>query len=468
MMLSGTSKRVLIVFLVWLTVSFGGLWLFVFRDDCMVNMACVQKTIGATAVFMIITAVSFLHHLHQKNSRHLQQLTTTIQQIIQGQPPTRPPTSPNSDLQPLTLAVNQLAQTLPDQIRQLTQREKQLAAVLNFLTDGVLIIDKFGVVQLMNPAAEKLLETKSQRALKRPYAEVLRHHQLIELYRQCQQAPQEHTAAIEIGDSLFLQAVITPFSLTNKAQTGEQIKDSYLLILQDLTHIRRLETIRRDFISNISHELRTPLSSLRIIVETLQDGALDDPPAALHFLERADNEVDTMTQMVEELLELSRIESGLVPLRLSPTAVSDLLLFSVERLQKQAQRSQVHIQLDIPAHLPPVLADADRIHQVISNLLHNAIKFTPANGTITLSAKAKDNEVEIIVADTGIGIPQKDLPRVFERFYKTDPARTRGQSGTGLGLAICRHIVQNHNGRIWVKSKEGKGSTFTFTLPTAH
>jgi two-component system phosphate regulon sensor histidine kinase PhoR len=467
-MLPGSGKRVLVVFLVWLAVSLGGLWLGLSRDGCVENVACVQTVIGAAAVFMVITAVPFILLLHKKNSRHLHQLTSTIQQIAQGQQPTQPLLPPNPDLQPLTHAVGQLAQTIPNQIHQLSQREKQLAAVLNFLTDGVLIIDKSGVVQLMNPAAEKLLEIKSQRALKRPYAEVLRHHQLIELYRQCQQDPQEHTAAIEMGNALFIQAVITPFTLTDALPTGEQKRDSYLLILQDLTHIRRLETIRRDFISNISHELRTPLSSLRIIVETLQDGALDDPPAAVRFLERAENEVDTMTQMVEELLELSRIESGLVPLQLSPTAVSDLLLFSVERLQKQAQRSQVHIQLDIPAHLPPVLADADRIHQVISNLLHNAIKFTPANGTITLSAKAKANEVEISVADTGIGIPQKDLPRVFERFYKTDPARTRGQSGTGLGLAICRHIVQNHNGRIWVKSKEGKGSTFIFTLPIAH
>lgn len=176
-----------------------------------------------------------------------------------------------------------------------------------------------------------------------------------------------------------------------------------------------------------------------------------------------------MTQMVEELLELSRIESGQVPLRLEPTAVSDLMLNPVERLREMANRHQINLILDIPTNLPSVLADSYRIHQVVTNLLHNAIKFTDEGGKITLHSFVKNgrfpNSVVFSIADTGSGIAKEDLPRIFERFYKSDRARTRQRGGTGLGLAICKHIVEAHNGRIWVKSKEGKGSTFFFTLP---
>lgn len=185
--------------------------------------------------------------------------------------------------------------------------------------------------------------------------------------------------------------------------------------------------MRRDFISNISHELRTPLASLKALVETLRDSALDDPPAARRFLDRADQEVDALTQMVQEILELSRIESGKVPLRLSPTPVAD----------------------------------------VISNLVHNAVKFTPEGGKISVRAKRSDEGMSVVISvtDNGVGIPAGELDRIFERFYKADRARSGG--GTGLGLAISRHLVQAQGGRIWAKSKEGKGSTFYFTLPIA-
>jgi two-component system phosphate regulon sensor histidine kinase PhoR len=263
---------------------------------------------------------------------------------------------------------------------------------------------------------------------------------------------------------LFLQVTITPYE--------EDLIMGYLVLLQDLTQVRHLQTVRRDFISNISHELRTPLASLKAVVETLQDGALDDPPAANRFLRRAAGEIDTLTQMVEELLELSRIESGQVPLNVQETAVSDLLLIPLDRLRHQAIRKNIELSLDVTANLPKVLADEERIQRVVTNLIHNAIKFTPENGSVQISARRKEefpHEIYISVKDSGMGISTEDLSRIFERFYKSDRARTRNRhnSSTGLGLAISRHIVQAHNGRIGVHSTEGKGSTFYFTLPIA-
>jgi two-component system phosphate regulon sensor histidine kinase PhoR len=245
--------------------------------------------------------------------------------------------------------------------------------------------------------------------------------------------------------------------------------------------------VRRDFISNISHELRTPLAGLKALADTLRDGALEDPPAARRFLDRIEVEVDALTQMVEELLELSRIESGRMPLRLRPVSVSDVVLPPVERLLPQAERAELELEVDLPEDLERVLTEPERMQQVVTNLVHNAIKFTPAGGRILVSGRmlevGEDGQpasgsyglapetvpagkwVVLSVQDTGIGIPAEDLDRIFERFYKIDRARSGG--GTGLGLAIAKHIVQAHGGQIWAESREGVGSTFYFTLPTA-
>jgi two-component system phosphate regulon sensor histidine kinase PhoR len=207
------------------------------------------------------------------------------------------------------------------------------------------------------------------------------------------------------------------------------------------------------------------LASLRALTETLRDGALDDPPAANRFLDRMEVELDALTQMVEELLELSRIESGQVPLRLNPVLPQAAVCPAVERLRTQAERNHLDLDVQVARDLPLVLVDAGRIHQVVTNLVHNAIKFTPAGGRIEVRATSDAAWVTVTVKDSGIGIAPHDLTRIFERFYKTD--RSRAVGGTGLGLAIAKHLVQAHGGAIWAESQGGKGSVFYFTLPRA-
>jgi two-component system phosphate regulon sensor histidine kinase PhoR len=291
----------------------------------------------------------------------------------------------------------------------------------------------------------------------RSFVQAVRDHRIAEVWKRCQVSGAEEVAAIELGMSQFMRVIVTPF--LGRAGRG------YLVMLQDLTQMRRLQTVRQDFISNVSHELRTPLASLRALAETLRDSALDDPPAAAHFLDRMEIEVDAMTQMVEELLELSRIESGQVPLRLNPVLPHAAIVPPIERLRPQIERGQLTVDIQVPRDMPLVLIDAGRIHQVVTNIVHNAIKFTPADGTITVSASADDTTVTVKVVDTGIGIGNNDLSRIFERFFKTDRSRTVG--GTGLGLAIAKHIVQAHGGSIWATSQEGRGSIFYFTMPRA-
>ena len=455
--------RALFFYALLLVVVMGGLAVYLLRPLCIGQADCVGRTVLVTTIILGggvgITAV----FLFKQFTHPIQQLTHVVQRISAGNLEARLLPTRQDGLSSLIVALNSMMDGLAERITTLEDSQQQLSTVLAYMADGVLILDEQGRVELINPAATRLLQTSAAQALNHSYAEVVRHHQLIELWQHCRNSGQEQLAAVEIGRDLFLQVVFTPFQ--------HQGARGYLVILQDLTQVRHLQTVRRDFISNLSHELRTPLASLRAVMETLHDGALDEPVIAQRFLSRAAAEVDTMTQMVEELLELARIESGQVPLKVGKTAVSDLILPPLDRLSPQAQRSQVSLVIDLPAKLPYVLADGPRVQQVVTNLVHNALKFTPVNGRITLTAQRNHphapKHVTIAITDTGVGIASEDLHRIFERFYKSDRARTRGQGGTGLGLAIARHIIERHNGRIWVESKEGKGSTFYFSLPIA-
>lgn len=237
-----------------------------------------------------------------------------------------------------------------------------------------------------------------------------------------------------------------------------------LISVDDVTRIRHLETVRRDFVANVSHELRTPIASINLLVETLQRGALDDPEHAQHFLHRIEVETQSMARLVEELLELSRLESGALSLRIEPTDVYQLLERVVSRLAPMAEEKSLAVSLDLQTGLPPVAVDPDRIEQVLLNLVHNAIKFTPTCGQVTLRARRQGPGVYIEVIDTGVGMDPPEAARVFERFYKVDRGRSR-VGGSGLGLAIARHLLQLHGSQLQLVSEVGRGSRFSFALP---
>jgi two-component system phosphate regulon sensor histidine kinase PhoR len=238
-----------------------------------------------------------------------------------------------------------------------------------------------------------------------------------------------------------------------------------LVVLQDLTAFRRLETVRSDFVANVSHELRRPITSLKAMAEALEEGALNDATVARDFVHRMHQEIDGLAQLTNELLTLTRIESGTESLALLPQSPGELLADCAMRMGPLAARADVTLLIE-PGDAPPVRADGERVAQVLANLVHNAVKFTPPGGTIRMAATREDGGVAFSVADTGVGIERADLERVFERFYKADRSRSGG--GTGLGLAIAKHIVQAHGGRIDAKSDgPGRGATFRFTLPVA-
>jgi len=395
--------------------------------------------------------------VHNRSLDLIEALTLNAQQMSMGQFNNLQFPDTSQELAALSQAMQTMAEMIGAQIEALTSERPRLSAVLNQMTDGVLIADADGRVQLLNPTAQRLFQVDEETGLGKSLVEVMRYHQLVDLWRHSREGQRQSTM-LEIGPQhLFLQVVAIPLK---SSLTG-----STLLLFQDLTQLRHLETVRRDFISNVSHELRTPLASLKALAETLQEGALDDPPAARRFILRMETEIDNMTQLVNELLELSRIESGKVPLSFHRIHPYDLLQPAYERMVLQAERAGLELVMDCPPDLPPIFADPDRITQVMINLVHNAIKFTPPGGKITTSAYQDGEKIVFFVRDTGVGIPEGDLVRVFERFYKADRARTGG--GTGLGLSIARHMIESHGGDIWAESEVDIGTTIYFTLPIA-
>lgn len=357
------------------------------------------------------------------------------------------------DFENLSNSIASLKSAFDIRLSTLDSETSRLATVLEQLTDGVLIADSFGQVQFANPAARKLFDTTNP--LNHSVAEVVRNHQLIEAWRRCQQTREMQSESVELPmQRQFLQLIVIP----------DSHEGGSLLLVQDLTRVRRLETVRRDFISNVSHELRTPLASLKALTETLQNGALTDPTAGPRFLGRISTEVDALTQMAQELLDLSRIESGQVELLRQPFAPKKLLSSAADRMKMQSERAGLKLTVICDENLPMINVDKSRLEQVLVNLIHNSVKFTKPGGEITLEAESVIGGVRCAVRDTGVGIPAESLSRIFERFYRVDKSRTG--SGTGLGLSISKHIVEAHGGKIWAESDEGRGSVFYFEIPT--
>ena len=322
---------------------------------------------------------------------------------------------------------------------------------------GLLRVDARLTVVDVNKAAHLLLERRPGRILGRSTIEAFVDHRIED---QVRSAVNGATTTGELTIGRDRQLVV---------RAGPAANGGAWVAIEDVTDLRRLQRIRREFIDNLAHELRTPLTTIRLLTETLigEIAALDVPPRVRDRVAKIDVETGHLVQMVNELLDLSRMEQAVTELDIAEVSLPAVIHGALDRLHTFADRQGVELIAEVPgdAALPPVQGDEERLGQLLVNLLHNAVKFSPHGSTVAVRAVADEAEVTISVEDHGAGIPAADLDRIFERFYKVDKARVRGVGGTGLGLSIARHIVEGHHGRIWVESEEGRGSTFSFTIP---
>lgn len=417
------------------------------------SMSVINRSIIFGAIITAAAGIGVALLLSKRTTRSVEELTLAAGRMAEGDLEQKIPVLSSDEVGDLAGAFNRMAASMKSAMGQLTDERDRMAAVVSHITDGLLVIDEHGLVTFVNPAAQTILGIDSD-AVGKPLIEAVRDYELQQVVERCLASKRVETAYLNLARrGQHLYAIAAPL----------QHENAHLLLVRDLTELRRLERVRSDFVANISHELRTPLASLKVLAETLEDGAIEDPAVAGDYLQRISHEVDKLAQMVQELGELSRIESGEAPLRKAPVKIGAVIEEAAKRLREQAIRASIDLEVKVGPALPVVELDQDRIEQVLVNLLHNAIKFTLPGGHVRVSASESDGNLMVSVEDDGAGIMPEDLPRIFERFYKADKARSG--KGTGLGLAIARHIVEAHGGRIWAESEPGKGTTFTFTLP---
>lgn len=412
----------------------------------------ISLAMAVTGVLAIVAA----GFVARTTTRPIREMTEASKRIAGGELGQRIPIRTRDETGQLAQAFNEMSLNLNKLLGDISTEKTKLQTVLANMADGVMMADVEGKIVLANQATEKLFNFQEKDVINKPLIEVVHDHEADEILKLCLRTSQTQTGQFEsVTSKRFIRAIAIP--IVDDRLTGA------LLLFQDLTELKGLQTMRRELVGNISHELRTPIAGIKAMVETLREGAIDDKEATIDFLTRIDGEVDRLTQMVSELTELSRIETGKSELRMAPVNLNLLVEEVLAQLNTLAQRQQVIITTDPATDIPIVRADKDRIRQTITNLVHNAIKFNHLGGKVTVSTRADEESVIVSVYDTGIGISKEDLPHVFERFYKADKARPRG--GSGLGLAIAKQTVQAHGGSIWAQSEEGKGSTFSFSLP---
>ena len=409
-----------------------------------------------------IMLVSFLLLEGRRDNIRLKQLNQKIKDLIAGDYSQVLDMQGNSEITNITNNLNDLSEVIRLTQENLEQESKRLHSILSYMTDGVLATNRRGQITMINDMAKRQLGVESDDALNQNILELLKIEDEYELRDLITQSPEMMIYSQNVnGEYISLRV---RFALIRR-ESG--FISGLVAVLHDTTEQEKEERERRLFVSNVSHELRTPLTSVKSYLEALDEGALYEPVAP-DFIKVSLNETNRMMRMVTDLLHLSRIDNATGHLDvelINFTAFITFILNRFDKIRAQDQEKKYELVRDYPITSVWIEIDTDKMTQVIDNILNNAIKYSPDGGKITVSMKTTDDQMILSISDQGLGIPKEDLPKIFDRFYRVDKARSRAQGGTGLGLAIAKEIIKQHNGFIWAKSEYGKGSTFTIVLP---
>ena len=422
----------------------------------------VHRVLLAGGLVALVVAFGIGIFVAGRVTRPVVEMQEIARQMSEGHFNVRVPVASVDELGALGRALNVMVARLREQIETLQAERAKVTAILDGMVEGVLAVDGHETVLLMNERARAMFGVGPGRGEGKPLEEVIRNADLHEIFRAGRLAGDVARRELRLTAPVERTLRVTAVPLSLGAEPP-----GLVMVVDDVSELRRLEQVRTEFVANVSHELRTPLTAIQGYLETLLGGALDEPEHARRFLEVAFRHTERLGRLLNDLTDLSNIELGKVSLRLTPTPLKPVIDSVLEIVEAKARDGGVTLTADIAGPLI-VHADHDRLAQILINLVDNAVKYTPAGGAVTVRARAIDaGRVELAVADTGVGIPHADLPRITERFYRVDKARSRELGGTGLGLAIVKHLVLAHGGELAVESEEGQGTTVRVRLPAA-
>ena len=429
-----------------------------------------QRLVAASLVILALGGVVSLLFSRVFAAR-VERLKDFSRRVAAGDFRPLPAENPRDELSDLALALNNTAAQMDETIRSLGGERNRSSAILRSMVEGVAVIDAQQRLVFCNRAFSEILSLDSAGSEGHPVIEVVRNSELLGLIRRALQGEEGLQSNIAMGivqqrSFSVTAAPVKPLEASPAGAAAEKPSGA-VVVLHDVSELRRLERVRQDFVANVSHEFKTPLTAIQGFAETLLAGALEDPQNNRRFLEIMRSHAARLARLTDDLLKLARIEAGKLEVAFQPVSVAELLESCSATTVLKASRKQISFTVKVPPGLPSVLGDPGLLHDLLQNLLDNAIQYTPEGGQIDVSATAEVREAVITVTDTGIGIPLADQERIFERFYRVDAARSREAGGTGLGLSIAKHIVEAHGGRLWVESAVGRGSKFFVAIPLA-
>ncbi len=433
---------------------------------------------GASLVILLVGGLISLAYSRMFAAR-IDRLTNFSRRVAEGDFHPLPAERARDELADLASALNETAAWMDRTIRSLSGERNRSSAILRSMVEGVAVIDASEKLVFSNRAFSEILNLDTTAIEGRPVIEAVRNSDLVGLIRRALRGEEGLRSDITMGivQQRSFSVTATPVQALEAgpmpgppappaagAPAAAEKPSGAVVVLHDVTELRRLERVRQDFVANVSHEFKTPLTAIQGFAETLLAGALEDPRNNRRFLEIIRDHAARLASLTNDLLKLARIEAGKLEVELVPVGLLELIERCAETTLLKSSRKQIAFEVDVPPGLPAVRGDAGLLREVLQNLLDNAVQYTPAGGRIKVSATAGVREASVTVEDTGIGIPLADQERIFERFYRVDEGRSRDVGGTGLGLSIAKHIVEAHGGRLWVESEVGHGSKFSFSL----